>query len=476
MIGARARTRRMAAGRNPGQAGLGKAVAESPFKIDIAAILAGRRVGRLQFEIVGLCALVMFVDGLNSQTLIHAAPTIARSMLLNPGALGPAFTYGGFGSLIGILAAAPLADLIGRRPVILGGMVAAALFTLITAWAGTVTQFAVIRFLAGLGLGAVMPAALALAAEFMPRRHRITLTLLVWLGFSIGSGLAGPFTSYVVPIYGWPVVFITGAAMPVIALPVLWTALPESPLFLVRMGESANLRIRATLIRISRRYDRLRTNEFFSSERSERGFPLVLLLRGGRALITALLWVMFFSSLVTIFFVNNLLPSVLNNAQLSENAASTIAAIAQFGGLAGGVAIAWAADRFDRYLVLAGAFLLGAISIVALGTAGRAGLGVGLALICAGFFALGVQYAANAVAAASYPTAMRASGVGWAIGLGRNGQIVAPTIAAMLVSLKLATSHTIYLLAFPGLIAAAAALVIAFSGRRFGDERGKEQT
>ncbi len=445
-------------------------MAESPFKIDIAAILAGRRVGRIQFEVVGLCALVMFMDGLNSQTPPYAAPAIARSLLVVPDALGPAFTYGVFGTLLGILVAAPLADWVGRRPVILAGTVIATLFVLITAWVETAMQLAVIRFLAGIGLGAIMPGALALAAEFMPRRHKVTLTVLVWLGFSIGSGLAGPFTGYVLRIYNWPVVFITGAILPMIMLPVLWTALPESPLFLVRGGESGNQRIRATLIRISRRYDRLRTNEFFSSEHRERGFSLVLLFCEGRALITVLLWVMFFTSLVTVFFVNNLLPNVLDNARLSEDAAATIAALSQFGGLAGGLVLAWAADRYDRYLVLAGALFLGAIAIAAIGAAGGAGLGVGIALIAAGFFALGAQNAAVAVAAASYPTAMRACGVGWAIGVGRTGQIIAPALASMLIAMKLSTSHAVYLLATPGLVAAVAALVIAFSGRRFGNE------
>ena len=244
---------------------------------------------------------------------------------------------------------------------------------------------------------------------------------------------------------------------------------------LVRTGESANLLIRATLVRISRRYDRLRTNEFFSSEQRERGFSLMLLFREGRAAITVLLWVMFFTSFVTLLFVDTLLPSVLNNTPLSEDSASIIAAIARFAGLAGGVGVAWAADRFDRYLVLAGAFFLGAIAIVALGAAGSAGLVVGMALIAAGFFAVGAQNATNAVAAASYPTAMRACGAGWAIGLGRNGQIFAPTLASMVVSMRLSTSHTIYILALPSLVAAAAAFAIAFSGRRFGDERGKPQ-
>jgi MFS transporter, AAHS family, 4-hydroxybenzoate transporter len=448
-------------------------MAESPFKIDIAAILAGRRVGRFQLEIVGLCALVMFLDGLNSQFLVHAAPAIAAAMVLNTAALDPALTYGGAGVLVGILVAAPLADRFGRRPVILGGTVVAAIFTLITAWIDTVTQLAAIRFLAGLGLGAIMPAALALAAEFMPRHSRVTLTVLVWLGFAIGARASGPFTAYELGVYGWPGVFATGAIMFGIALPVLWTALPESPLLLVRAGESANLRIRATLIRISRRYDRLRTNEFFTSERLEPGVPLRLLFREGRAAVTLLLWVMFAAGLAAVYFVDDLLPSALDNARLSEDAAANIVSLTQFAGIAGAVVVAWFADRFDRYLVLAVAFLLGAAAIVALGAAGDAGFEVGIALVAAGFFVAGVQNAATAIAAASYPTAMRASGTGWAIAIGRIGQFAAPTLASAVLGLGLATGPTIDILAVPVFIAVAAALAIAVSGRRFGDERGR---
>jgi AAHS family 4-hydroxybenzoate transporter-like MFS transporter len=440
-------------------------VSESPFKIDIVGLLAERRIGRFHFEIIGLCALAMFVDGFDTQILNYAAPAIARSMLVNPAALGKVFSYGGIGSLIGILGAAPLADRIGRKPVMIGSLVFFAIFTLAMAWAQTVTELAIIHLVCGIGLGSLMPSALALGAEFMPRKYRITLTVIIWFGFSLGSGIAGPVAIYVLHDQRWPYIFMFGALVPVAVLPILWTALPESPLLIVRQGEAANPRIRATLIRISRRYDRLRTNDFFSSEHHEPGFPVWDLFREGRAPVTAFVWIMFFTSLMTIFFVNAFLSSVLGNARLSESGAATVAVLTQLGGIVGGLAIAFTADRVNRYMTLAAAFFLGAVAIVLMGAAGTGYL-VGVTTILAGLFALGTQNAANAVVAASYPTAMRATAIGWALGIGRNGQIVAPILAADLVSLRLSTAHVLYIIALPGLVAAAAALFIAILGRR----------
>lgn len=406
----------------------------------------------------------MFVDGFDTQALSAAAPAIARSMVVHPGALGTVFAYGNFGILIGILASAPLADRVGRKSVIIGWLIFFGIFTFIMAWAETVTQLALVRFVCGIGLGALIPGALALCAEFMPRKYQMTLTMITWFGFVLGSGVAGPVATYVLHDQRWPILFIFGALVPVAILPILWTALPKSPLVIVHQGEAANARIRATLIRISRRYDRLRTNDFFSSEPRGPGFPVWLLFRDGRAPMTAFIWIMFFTSLMTIFFVNAFLSSVLGNAGLSESSAVTVAALTQLAGILGGFAIAFAADRLDRYMVLAVAFFLGSAALVLMGAAGKGSL-LGGATILAGLFALGTQNAANAIVTVSYPTSMRATGIGWALGIGRNGQIIAPILATSLVAMRLSTSHVLFIIALPGVVAAVAALYIAILRR-----------
>lgn len=442
---------------------------ESRTALDVAEIVASRRFGQFQFGIVLLSLLAMFSAGFVTQIMNSVAPAVARSMGVNPGALAPVFAYAAYGGLIGLLFLAPVADWIGRKPVLLGSMALFTVATLGSVWAQTVTQLALLRFVAGIGLGGVVPSTLAITADYMPRRLRSMLTLIVWYGFAIGAGVAGPVAGYTLADHRWPAVFVLAAFLPIILLPLLWTGIPESLLLLVRKGESANVQIRAGLIRISRRYDRLRVSEFTTSEPMEHGVPLVMLFTRERAAITALLWVIFFTGLMMIFFVNAWTPSVLKRAEYSDFTATAIAGLMQFAGMLGGLGAVYLAERLNRFLVIGGLFVLGAFSIIAMGLFSNAVL-VAIVMFMVGMFAFGAQNAVTAIAASGYPSILRATGVGWALGSGRVGQMVAPTVGTYLLMLRWEASHLLYLVALPAFIAAAAAIAIAFSGRRFSTE------
>ncbi len=442
---------------------------ESRTALDIAEIIASRRFARFQLGVLVLCALALFAAGFISQIMAAVGPAVARALSVTPGALGPVYSFGVYGTLLGIVVCGPIADWIGRKPVLIGAMLVCAIFTFACIWAETVTQLATLRFIAGLGLGGIVPSALALCAEYMPKRHRAVHTLLAWFGFAVGAGLAGPIANYTLVSHRWPVLFVFGGLMPVVLLPLVWAGLPESLLVLARRGERESVAIRAGLIRISRRYDRLRVSEFMTSERPERGFPVILLFRQGRAQITALLWILFFMGLMTIFFVNSWLPTVLKSADYSDRTATIIAAAMQGAGVLGGIFVCLLAEWFNRFLALAAAFFLGALCIAVMGLFSNA-LVLALLAFFVGLFTLGAQNAATAMTASLYPTAMRATGIGWALGIGRNGQLISPMIGGYLVLLKWEANHLLYLVALPAFAAAVAAIAIAFSGRRFGDE------
>ena len=237
---------------------------------------------------------------------------------------------------------------------------------------------------------------------------------------------------------------------------------------LTRRGERAVPEICATLMRISKRYDFLHTTEYVSAEPAERGFPLLRLFDKGRTPVTALLWLAFFMNLMAVFLLNGALPSVFATAGLSEDTAPVVGALAQIGGIVGGLVVASYADRFNRYAVLAAGFLLSALSIAVLGLAGTLAPIAVLGVIAAVFFTMGAQNAVSAVVASSYPTAILATAIGWALGVGRIGQITAPLAGGMLQSLHWGVSHLLYLYALPGLVAAAAAFLIARPQRRVG--------
>jgi AAHS family 4-hydroxybenzoate transporter-like MFS transporter len=321
------------------------------------------------------------------------------------------------------------------------------------------------RFAIGLGLGGVVPNALALTAETMPKKFRVTLVLMTWLGFSFGSAFAGPITAHILDAHSWRAVFIFGGILPLVIAPLLILSLPESAYGLTQR-DADRRRIADTLARMNPNWVFPEAVQFINSEKKEKGFPVVLLFREGRAPVTLLLWVMFFMNLLALFFLNSWLPTVLHKAGLPQHAAIVITALLHFGGIAGGLAIAPLCDKLNPYLVLACAYILSGTFIAGIGWAGNQAMWVMAATFCAGFFTFGAQNSANAIAATRYPTAMRSSGIGWALGIGRTGQIVGPLIGGLLLSLHWGTSAILYVVAVPSVVAATAAFCLSGAARQ----------
>jgi MFS transporter, AAHS family, 4-hydroxybenzoate transporter len=428
--------------------------------VDVAALIDQQDIGQFQIQVLLLCASAMFVDGFDTQAIGYVAPALSAALAVKPGALGLVFAAGGLGAILGGLVLAPYADRVGRKPIIIGSILFFAVCTLLISLANTVPQLMWMRFAIGLGLGGVVPNALALTAEWVPKKFRVTLVLMTWLGFSFGSALAGPITAHILDAHSWRYVFVFGAILPIAIAPLLIWKLPESLHGLTQRGANER-QIAGTLARMNPSLVFPEPVQFINSEKKENGFPVVLLFREGRARMTLLLWVMFFMNLLALFFLNSWLPTVLHKAGLAQHAAIVIAALLHFGGIAGGLAIAPLCDRFNPYLVLACAYILSGTFITGIGISGNKAMWAMAATFCAGFFTFGAQNSANAIAATRYPTAMRSSGIGWALGIGRTGQIVGPLIGGLLLSLHWRTSGILYVIAVPSVVAATTAFFLS---------------
>ena len=224
----------------------------SPALVNVAELIDQQPLGRFQIWVLLLCAAAMFVDGFDTQAIGYVAPSLSAALAIKPGALGLVFAAGGLGAILGTLAFAPVADRVGRKPVIVGCVLFFAICSLATSFANTVDQLLWIRFITGLGLGGVVPNALALTADFMPKRFRVTLVLMAWFGFSIGSGVAGPVTAHLLGGHTWRSVFVFGGLLPLLLAPLLLWSLPESLQGLSQRGKHET-QIGATLRRINPR-------------------------------------------------------------------------------------------------------------------------------------------------------------------------------------------------------------------------------
>jgi MFS transporter, AAHS family, 4-hydroxybenzoate transporter len=427
--------------------------------IDVVEFIDQQPVGGFQIKLLLTCAAVLFLDGFDTQAIGYVAPALAKEWGLGKGALGPVFSAGLFGLMIGALIFGPLADRVGRKRIIIFSTAAFGIGALVTALAQDVTSLLIIRFLTGLGLGGAMPNAIALTSEYNPQRRRATMVMIMFCGFSVGAALGGLLAADMIPRFGWRSVFIVGGIAPLVLLPVLVWRLPESVRFLVTAGEAGE-RV-ARLLQLVRPQAAFAPNaRFIVPETHLAGIPIVHLFREGRAAVTLLLWVVFFMSLLDLYFLANWLPTVLNDLGASVSQAVAIGSLLQIGGVVGTFALGSVIDRFS-FRALALVYFVGVFAVGAIGQLGHSALLVSLAIFAAGFCVVGGQIAANALTAAFYPTSVRASGVGWALGIGRIGSIVGPLVGGALLAAKWSTGAVFMAAAAAALCAALAALALS---------------
>ena len=433
---------------------MAQAQAAGASVVDVADFIDQQPVGGFQLKLLLTCAAVLFLDGFDTQAIGYVAPALAKEWGLSKGALGPVFSAGLFGLMIGALVFGPLADRIGRKKIIIFSTLAFGIGALITVFVQDANTLVAIRFLTGLGLGGAMPNAIAMTAEFNPRRRRATMVMIMFCGFSIGAALGGLLAAALIPNFGWRSVFVVGGVAPLLLVPVLARRLPESVRFLALTGRG-NAHVAQLLSFINPKAAFAPATQFVVHEPELTGIPVLHLFREGRTLITLLLWVVFFMSLLELYFLSNWLPTVLNDLGSSVPVAVAIGSMLQVGGVVGVFVLGSIIDRFS-FRALALVYFIAIFAVGAIGQLGHSVVLVTTAIFVAGFCIVGGQTAANALAAGFYPTAVRATGVGWALGIGRVGSIVGPLVGGVLLTMKWSTAEVFVAAALAALCAALA--------------------
>jgi AAHS family 4-hydroxybenzoate transporter-like MFS transporter len=438
---------------------IGAHMASQDQVIEIQTFINERKIGGFQISVVALCALTVFLDGFDVQSIAFVAPSIARDWHLQRETLGPIFSASLVGILIGALLFGPVADKFGRRWVI---MICTLIFggcTLLTATADGVTELLIFRLVTGLGLGGALPNAIALTAEYCSERRRATLVMIMFSGFSLGAAAGGAIAAVIVPQFGWRSVWYLGGVLPLLLLPLQFITLPESIRFLV-VTNAAREQIATLVRRIDKRFQLLADARFEIAEARASGVPVMNLFRNGRTWGTVLLWTMFFMNLLDLYFLQNWIPVIANAAGVPVQTAIIIGTLFQVGGVVACLLVGLPIDRFGAYKVLPLLFGLGCIIVVALGRAETSVPALMLLTFAAGFCVVGGQNGANALSAMFYPTSVRATGIGWSLGIGRVGAIIGPLIGGFLISLHWPNSSIFLLGGLPLLCVTAAVFIM----------------
>ena len=433
--------------------------------IDISRWIDQQRISWVQILVLILCAACATLEGFDALNIAFVAPAVVHQWRLPAHSFTPAFMAGLAGLLVGCLCIAPVADKFGRKSVMLGSVIAFAAFSALSAVAWSLTSLSVLRFLTGVGVGGGMANAIALTSEFFPERKRASMTVIMFVGFPLGGALGGFLAAYLIPHFGWQSVFLAGGILPLLLAPVMALMMPRSLRHLVVSG-AATERVVSILRRINPSAKFAAGTHFVIAEERKSGLTVGHLFREGRAVGTLLIWVVFFMSLLDIFLVTSWLPVILHDAGLSISMAAVVAAVMNLSGVVACVAIGPVVDRRGCFFVLVPAYLVAAIGIAALGTVGMGLVSIMVAASVAGIGIVCGQDTANAFAAAFYPTYIRATGVGWALGIGRIGAVAGPAIGGIMLALHWSLPTLYIVSAIPELIAVVAILALLRLERR----------
>jgi AAHS family 4-hydroxybenzoate transporter-like MFS transporter len=428
-------------------------------QLDICAIVERSRLGAFQLLVLVQCFLCMVVDGFDIQAMAYAAPSLIAEWGIPKANLGPVFSISMLGMLIGSLALGSVADRVGRRPVLVMASLAMALLMYFTAHATTVDGLLALRFFTGIAMGAIVPNVATLVTEYAPRHNRVMLLTLVASGMVVGGLVGGAIAAAVIPLYGWQAVFYLGAFAPLCVGLLMLFALPESLQWRVLRGRKLD-RVKAILLRIEPGLQIDPHTTLVIAEPRKKGLAFSLLFADGRLAGTLLLWLINFMNMLCVYFLASWTPVLMSGAGHSPSQAVLAGTSMWLGGLAGGWLLGWFVDRRGFGAVLVPTFIVSAVAIV-LFSHFYASINLAyLTIAVAGFGILGGQAALNAMTSTFYPTALRATGTGWTLGLGRLGGICGPFIGATLLHLQWSTSDLLVAAAIPASLTAIG--IIAF--------------
>ncbi|HAD26259.1 MAG TPA: MFS transporter [Alphaproteobacteria bacterium] len=388
--------------------------------------------GHATVRVVALCLLVIVLDGFDMLVIALTAPAIAEDWALTAQRLGPLFVAGIVGMIGGSVLIAPLGDRLGRVRVLMLCCGIFGAFCGLTALADEYWGLMVLRLLTGFGLGGAVPNATALIADHASPRQRPLLVSIGLVGFPLGGMLCAALTVPLLPRFGWRSLYVVGGVLPLLLVPVLGRFLPEAPM-----------------------------TAFASAQARQRGVRQ--LFAGALGHDSRRLWLGFFINMMVMFFLANWVPYLARQAGFSAHQGSLAALALNLGGVVGPLVLAVLCRHLDARRVVGGAFVLAALCLTAVGYATGGFVTYMIAAALAGFFVFGAQIALHALAAAAYPTALRATGIGWALGCGRVGSVFGPLLGGELLRSGVPLQH--YFSGFGGVVLLAAVATFTLSVR-----------
>ncbi|WP_304639668.1 MFS transporter [Pseudomonas sp.] len=428
--------------------------------IDVNDVIDNAKFNRFHWKVLFWCTLIIIFDGYDLVIYGVVLPILMDEWQLSPYVAGLLGSSALFGMMFGAMGFGMLSDRIGRKKVIIGCVVLFSLTTVINGLATSPWEFGALRFIAGLGIGGVMPNVVSLMSEYSPARRRSTLVALMFSGYAVGGMMSAGLGIWIVPNFGWQIMFFL-AGVPLLLLPLMLKYLPESVAFL--MAQKRENEARNVLQQVAPQMDIRTQDALVVPPVNDSKAPVLELFRDGRAMSTTMFWIAFFCCLLMVYALGSWLPKLMSSAGYALSSSLMFLMVLNIGAIVGAVGGGWLADRLSLRSVLVAFFVLASVSLVTLGYDNPMWFLYTLVGI-AGATTIGSQILLYAYVAQYYPTSIRSTGLGWASGIGRNGAIVGPLVGGALLAMAMPHHINFLALAVPGVIATVAIALVGRSG------------
>ena len=435
--------------------------------IDVAELVESRKLGKVQIGIWLLAFLMVFADGFDFSGPLAGAPAILRAFQAPKTELGWVFSLGNFGALLGAYLFGYVNDRFGRRVAAISAVLCYTLPALASGFAASLTQLGMYRFVVGLGVGGIMPTAIAYLVEIAPKRFRVTMVMCGVLGFTTGIAVVGQVAAWLIPIWGWRVVFFLPSCVGLALCILLYFVLPESLRYLT-VHKPLSDELRRRVQRIAPELEIGPATRFTMPVQPQaKTISPKPLFQGSQRIVTPLLWSGYFFEALTFMALSNWFAVLMETLKLTPLQASLTYSYGATIAIPVVIALAWCFDKLGPVTV-AGAIFISSASLITLGISGLSpSLLMLLGILCFSF-ALSVQGSFNGMVGVFYPTHIRGQGIGYAGAMGRVAQIIGPLVTGYLLSAALPLQIALIIVAMPFLVAACICIALdAVYKRRF---------
>lgn len=423
--------------------------------IEISQLIDQRKLSSLQITVIILSALVVWLDGYHIQSMALIVPKLSAQWSIESSGFMLVLASALLGIAIGGAFLAPLGDRFGRRILLISSMLFLGLASIGTSFSNDTMQLIIWRFLTGLALGASLTNATALTSEYLPNKRRAALVTLMFSGVSIGAFTSGFVAPVIIENFGWKGMFTIGGAIPLLLCVLLAVAMPES-IKLLLASRPNDPRIAKILARLSPGTD---PRTVYAKKQEVQKQSVTELMSATYRKGTLLLWMVFIFNMFVLYLLVNWLPTLLTTQGWSASQAPKGAVMIQAGGVVGGLLLSWCVDKGKTVKAMLTAYSITAIALGLFTILPSSGPSWWVLLLVVGGGISGSQFVLNALSAIYYPPLIRATGIGWAAGIGRIGAVLSPIIGGLIIKMQVAPFTVLGLLVIPVAICAVGVLM-----------------